>query len=812
MGRASLPIDAVLAEIVAAVRESPCVVIEAPPGAGKTTRVPPAILDAGIVAERESILVLEPRRMAARLPARRVAEERGETLGGAVGYQVQYESVASQDTRLCYMTEGMLPPRVIGTPALPGVKVVVLDEFHERTLQADLALALVRRVQLTSRPDLRIVVMSATLDAGPIAAFLGDAPRVRSEGRTFDVAIEYDDEGDRAGWPLEKRVSGAVRRIVREAEGGRLDGDVLVFLPGAAEIARAAETCADVAARNDLEIVPLHGDLSADEQDRAVRPSTRQRIILSTNVAETSVTLPDVVAVVDGGLARVASHAPWSGLGVLRVAKISRASATQRAGRAGRMRAGRCIRLYTKHDHDARPAFATPEIGRLDLASLCLTLHAAGVRRIDDVPWLTPPPDASVAAAETLLRRLGALSGGDGDAAITDLGRRMQRFPLHPRLARVMCEASSLGVHHDAAALCLALAEGRRSSHPRAKQRLAELARPWERAPADPDAALRRSALAGFPDRVARKRPAPSREIILCGGGTAELSPDPEAIGADLLVALDAEERQTGTSRRTVVRRALPIEAEWLLDHTDALRDERELVWNGSAQRVEVVTRLRYDGIVLEETRRPPGEADAPAAARLLAESAIAAGLSAIGGDAETLQRFVDRVRFAAAELPDAGLIPPGEDAIHHALSAACEGLSSFSFAELRSVSLVDLVRSRLTPAQARLVDEAAPDRLVLPGGRRVKVEYEPGKPPWIASRMQDFFGLAEGPRVARGRVPVVLHLLAPNQRAVQVTTDLAGFWDRHYPPLRRELMRRYPRHAWPEDPRAAAPPGASRR
>jgi len=421
-----LPVDEILPRAVETLRRARSLVVEAPPGAGKTTRLPPALLDAGVAGGE--VLVLEPRRIAARMSARRVAEERGEALGETVGYQVRFEDVSSARTRLRFLTEGVLTRRLLADPKLAGVGCVVLDEFHERHLQADLALALLRRLQRTSRPDLKLVAMSATLDAAPVARYLDDCAVLRSEGRRFEVKVEHLTRHDER--PLELQVEAAVRRLVSEG----LDGHVLVFLPGAAAIRRAQEACASVAAEAGLTVLPLHGELPAAEQDAAVRPSSRKKLILSTNVAETSVTIEGVAAVVDSGLARVASHSPWSGLPVLKVSRVSRASAVQRAGRAGRTREGRCLRLYTAQDFGARPEHDTPEVRRLDLAESVLELRAAGVGDPAAFEWFEAPSAEALEAAETLLRRLGAT---DASGRVTEAGRAMLRLPLHPRLAEL---------------------------------------------------------------------------------------------------------------------------------------------------------------------------------------------------------------------------------------------------------------------------------------------------------------------------------------------------------------------------------------
>ena len=438
-----------LPEIIASLGREPNLVIEAPPGAGKTTRVPAALLDAGLAGEGE-VWVLEPRRLAARLAARRVAEERDEQLGRTVGYQVRFEEVASRETRLRFLTEGVFTRRLLADPQLSRASVVVLDEFHERHLQADLALALLMRLQRTTRMDLRIVAMSATLDAAPVARFLNNCPVLSAEGRRFPVEIKYDERHDER--PLEIRVAESVRRLV----SGGLEGDVLVFLPGAAEIRRAQTACASLAVELDFDVTPLHGNMPAAEQDRAVQVAERRKVILSTNVAETSVTIEGVAAVVDSGLARVAGHSPWSGLPNLHVARVSRASATQRAGRAGRTRAGIAVRLYTAQDFAQRPEHELPEIQRLDLTEAALELHAGGVTDLESFEWFEAPERASLEAADALLGRLGAIDAG---GRLTETGRRMSRLPLHPRLSRMIVEADARGVAAEACLIAALVSE-----------------------------------------------------------------------------------------------------------------------------------------------------------------------------------------------------------------------------------------------------------------------------------------------------------------------------------------------------------------
>ncbi len=850
-----LPVDSLLPAIVDALRRVGAVVVEAPPGAGKTTRVPRAVLEASLAGGGE-VLVLEPRRLAARLAARRVAEEIGDRVGGIVGYQVRFEDATGPGTRLRYVTEGLFARRLLSEPDLPGVGAVVLDEFHERRLHGDFALACLRRLRDTSRPDLKLVVMSATLESGRVARHIG-APALRSEGRLFDVAVEHLSlaEAAESGVRPETRVARAVRRLAAE----EADGDILVFLPGMAEIRRAMEACDGIAARSGLDLFPLHGDLSPGEQDAAVRKGPRRKAIFSTNVAETSVTIEGVAAVVDSGLARVASHSPWSGLPVLAVRKISKASAAQRAGRAGRTRAGRALRLYTRQDHEARPDFDVPEILREDLAEIML---GAAVFPAPDLAWLDPPPEAASGAAIALLRLLGAV---DSAGRATDLGRRMVRFPLHPRLSRLLAEAETRDAPGEGALVAALLAERdiregaagmrRAAAAPTGASDLAELARLFREAervrfaedrvrslglsPAavaavdrarrqlvgllgtrsagrgvEGEDTLLRAALAAFPDRVARRRAPGGRDVLLAGGGAARLDPSSVVRDAPLLVAVDAEERRGegrasggrggGPGAQVTVRLASAVTRGMLAAlFPERLRREDESIWNPAEERVEAWERLHFDDLAIEERRRTdidPGEA-----ASLLADAAAARGAGAFVPEG-AIGRLQARLGFVAGSIPESGTAPLGEEEIGAALRESCAGRRSF--AELREAGVMDAILRRLPPAKRALLDRMAPDRVTLPGGRSVRVHYgADGTPPHVESRLQDFFGLADGPAVAGGRVPLVLHLLAPNMRAVQVTTDLAGFWKRHYPGLRRELMRRYPKHAWPEDPRKASPP-----
>lgn len=795
-----LPVDPLLGEVRAQLRSCASLVLEAPPGAGKTTRVPPALL----AETTGEVWVLEPRRLAARLAARRAAEEMGQRLGETVGYQVRFDEVAGPNTRLRFLTEGVLTRRLLSDPQIRNVGVVILDEFHERHLDGDLALALLLELQRTRRPDLKLVVMSATLDAAPIARHLGDVPILRSEGKLHPITVEWTPE---TGAALEDRVALGVERLARQG----LTGDVLVFLPGAFEMRRAGRALERVADAHNLIVTQLHGDLSPEEQDRALAPAARPKVILSTNVAESSVTIEGVTAVVDSGLARVAIDSPWTGIPSLQVARVSQASATQRAGRAGRTAPGRVIRLYTQEEFVRRPGQDPPEIERRELTQLLLELHGCGIPDASSLPWLTPPPAAALVAAEALLERLGAVESG----RLTPMGRRMTQLPVHPRLARLVLEADARGAGEDGARAAAVLSAGERldgaARHhvesdlfllmeqrwqphtSRMVEQIRRASRLSSRRTAD-ETGLLMAVVAAFSDRLGRKKP--NGEVLLAGGGAAQLAESSGVRDCPLLVALDIEYRKD--RGQPLIRLASKVDPNWLLDLFPERLDSRDGVeWNKAAERVESVSALTFDGFVIEESRS--GAVDMEQAAALLAEKAVEAGLALFAGE-EAVAALFARWRFAAAH----GAPPvPDEAAERKALEAACYG--SKSFAELRNLlgdgGLERVLLNGLPPGQRELLNQLAPERIQLPNGRSAKVQYVDGQPPAVASRLQDFFGMRETPRVAAGRVNVVVHLLAPNYRPVQMTQDLAGFWERLYPQVRKELGRRYPRHSWPENP-----------
>jgi ATP-dependent helicase HrpB len=789
-----LPIDTFLPDIVQCIERNTITLLEAEPGAGKTTRVPPALLRSG----ERSVYVLEPRRLAARLAAARVAEELGERLGNTVGYQVRFERIGNSQTRLWFLTEGVLTNRLLGRQELPQNAVVILDEFHERHLETDTALALLRDL-LRARPDLRILIMSATLAREDLLRQLGDVPVVRVSGRAFPVAVSYTPA---SAAPLEDQVAEAVSRVIKQTSG-----HVLVFLPGAAEIRKAINTCEPIARTAAARLLPLYGELSAQEQDAAVAPSNARKIICSTNLAESSVTIDGVEAVIDSGLARVLSVSPWTGFSKLQIEKVSKASATQRAGRAGRTGPGMVVRLFSENDFLRRPEGISAEILRADLAQTLLQLAAADYKLIE-LPWIDEPPAANVQQAQELLLRLRALTS---DGAITSAGRRMAKLPVHPRLARLVLEAAELGGAEEACEMAAKLAENRvrsdrreRSNYPsdveatladdlsfssrRLKAQLREATRLVPKRCQDSHA-LEKAILCGFSDRMARRR---GETLLLANGSSARLDRN-SFTHSEFLVAVEIDDRSELSA--PLVRFACPIEPDWLLDYfPERIQTHEAMIWNREGERVEQVNSLRYEQLTIDESRTAP--TDVEAAAAILAEKAEEVGISRFA-DEEEVQRFLQRLRFAAVYSPE---LQTKNDPLASALRQVASGCTSFT--ELREAARNGgLLLALQAQVNARLVDEIAPSHVMLPSGRRARIEYQEGQPPSVASRLQDFFGMKQSPAVARGAVPLTVKLLAPNQRPVQVTTDLVSFWKNLYPQVRRELSRRYPKHQWPEVP-----------
>ncbi len=836
--RGRLPIDELLPEIVAALGRTNRVVLRAAPGAGKTTRVPAAVLDAGL-ADGRHVLVVEPRRVAARAAAEFVAGERGGRVGGDVGYRVRFAREGSDATRLWFLTEGVFARDFVRDPFLEAVGVVVLDEFHERHLQSDVALAVVRELQETVRPDLRVCVMSATLDTAAVAAHLPGAAVLTSEGRAHPVAVEYDDAGH--GLRLDDRVVAAVRRVLTDP------GDVLVFLPGAAEIRRVARALAPLAASAGFDVCTLHGSQPLDEQARALRAGPRRRVVLATNVAETALTVEGVAAVVDSGLARIARFDARTGLDRLRLGTISRASATQRAGRAGRLGPGRCVRLWSRAEESGRREHELPEVLRVDLSRTLLELAAWSLRDPTTLAWLDSPPPAALDRARRLLHDLGALAGDGWTPA--PLGLRLLAKPIAPRLARMLCEAEDRGAPA-AGALVAALASERdvlraaRGTGTASAAAASDLVRRAElfgevargrfgpdvcaRLGVDPHAvraverarrqlartrmgargrtpgddasedAILHAVLAGFPDRVCRRRAPGSPRAVMVGGTGVVLAPESVVRDAELFVAVDVEGGERGTE--ALVRLASAIERDWLVaTFPGAVTTTRTVACEPDGERLVARTVVRYHDLVLDEEAR----AATPSEAAAMLERAAAEDPVGLLGPRADVDALRARLDFLAPWMPELAWPDPGR-LVADAVAAVAAGARTIR--DVRRADVVAVMTGFLTHAQRTALDAHAPSHCTLPSGRRVPVTYAPERPPVVAARIQELFGLAASPRLAAGRVAVLFELLAPNQRPMQTTDDLASFWRTTYAQVRAELRGRYPRHPWPDDPLTAPP------
>jgi len=769
-----LQIDAHLDTIRDAVECNGCVVVVAPPGAGKTTRVPPALL-----LDRGPLVLLQPRRVAARALTRRIATEQGWTVGGEIGWQVRHEKRFGRETRLLVATEGILSARLIGDPLLSGFQTVVLDEFHERSLHADVALALLRQAR-EARPDLRVVVMSATLDAEPVARFLGDCPIVRVEGRSHPLEIAYAPGVEPAD---------AVRP---QLEHG--DGNLLVFLPGAAEIERTATRLRTAPLTAD--VFPLHGSLPPEAQERALARSGRRKVILATNIAETSLTIDGVTAVIDTGFHKTLRLDPGSGIDRLETERISGDSADQRAGRAGRTGPGRVLRLWDERDQ-LRP-HREAEIHRVDLAAPLLDILAWG-EDPREFRWFDRPASERIEAALDLLTRLGALE----DNRPTPVGLAMRRLPLHPRLARVVLGARG---SRESAAACAAVSEGWLPDHGsestdcdllpiadrietaprRVRQAAAEIERRSRRLATGLDDLPKRereslcaAAFAGYPDRLARRRSPGGVALQLAAGLGAELSKGSGVRDATFLVAVDLRASRRRSDRDALVRVASKVEAEWI-EPTDT-----EIIHeiDPKTGQVRAFERRLYDKM---ELGRKPVEVDPERAARMLCEAMIERGIAA------EIEADLRRILFAGLSFDlDARLLE------------ACHGKSGwFRF---------DPVAALAWEERAQL-DRRAPAHLDVPSGRKARLDYVGHGEVHASVKLQELFGLAKTPCVGDPPVPVTLRLLAPNGRPVQTTQDLQSFWENTYAEVRKQLRGRYPKHPWPEDPWNATPTAKTKR
>ncbi|MDP9292315.1 MAG: ATP-dependent helicase HrpB [Verrucomicrobiota bacterium] len=814
-------------------------ILQAPTGSGKSTQIPQMLLDHGLLGDGE-VVILQPRRLATRMLAARVAQERGVQLGGEVGYQIRFDRVVSDATKIRFVTEGVLLRQLLKDRDLRGISALIFDEFHERHLYGDITLARALQLQETSRVDLKIIVMSATLDSGALEKYLTPCALLTSAGRTFPVEIEYLDKPVRAEdyaiWDL---AADELQRIARTT-----DGDFLIFMPGAYEIARTVQ---GVRARTDFLVFPLHGEMPAAEQDAAVARYEKRKVVVATNVAETSLTIDGVRVVIDSGVAKIARYDPNRGINTLLVEKISRASAEQRAGRAGRTAPGRCVRLWTQSDHAKRPAQELPEIKRLDLAEVVLTLKASGIDDVRTFRWLEAPEPRSLERAETLLTDLGAV---DAAGAITAIGRRMLAFPIHPRYARMLLAAEELGCVRPVA-LISALTQGRNIFQRAEGKQMREdredflgekadsdffiLMRAWRFAVRNnfqaqrcralginaaaareagqlfeqflkiardekldvseretSDEALRRCVLAGFSDQVAVRLDAGTLRCALVHGRRGVLARESVVQHSHLLVASEVREVQ-GRDVQVLLTLATAIEENWLRELFSA--DFSEVIDNffdTTTRRVLCEQRVVFRGLVLRSER---SENVSPAeAAAVLAEHVLDGTCPLTEWD-NSIEQWILRVNRLAEWMPELELPTIGDDEKRLLIEQICEGATTYKQIKDRPVRAI--VLGWLAGAKRAQLDRFAPERIALPREKKAKVLYAPSSPPSISVRIQELFGLETELAIANGRVPIVINVLAPNNRPVQVTQNLANFWKETYPKIKNELQRKYPKHEW---------------
>jgi ATP-dependent helicase HrpB len=849
-----LPIYELEAAVVATLRIQGRLIVQAPTGSGKSTQIPQMLWRHGLLGEKGEVVVLQPRRLAARLLAKRVAEEAGTRLGEGVGYQIRLESRVSERTRIRFVTEGILLRQMSFDAVLRGVSAIVFDEFHERHLYGDISLARALQIQQSTRPDLKIIVMSATLDAGALRTYLAPCEVLVSQGRSFPVRIEYLPKA--VNFEQEPVWEVAAQECERIAAATL--GDLLVFMPGAYEISRTVQAIQGNRRLRDFVVFPLHGELSAEQQDRAVERYETRKIIVSTNVAETSLTIDGVTAVVDGGLARVARFDPHRGINTLLIEKISAASADQRAGRAGRTAPGVCVRLWTEREHGLRAPQEIPEVRRLDLAEVVLTLKASGIDDVSGFPWLEKPEAKALERAETLLADLGAVAAvAEGSPSafsrITEVGRKMLRFPVHPRYARMFLAAqergcvrpvalmaaltqgrsfllrnvdkqveeareTTLGEEHESDFFLLMRAwryadqanysleacrrlgihaQGARQVGPLFEQFL-EIARKEGLDVAESrvdSAAVRKCVLAGFSDQLARRLDAGTLRCELVHQRRGMLARESTIQKATLLVAAEISEiGGRGGEVSVLLTLATAIEEGWLQEiFPDDYRETRGVVYDEQAKRVMARRERRFRDLVLE-AKSSSEDAPLDAAARLLTKEVLAGRIHLDAWD-EAVEQWITRVNRLAEWFPELEVNPITDADRATLIEQICYG--ELGYRGIKDKPVLPVLRDWLTAEQLAVIDDYLPERLVMGNGRRSRLTYFKEGPPVLSARIQELYGIEGRFTVGHGRVPVKIEVLAPNQRPIQVTDDLTAFWREMYPKVKAELSRRYPRHEW---------------
>lgn len=832
-----LPVHAYTDRIINVLKDGGNLVLTAPTGSGKSTQIPQMLLDSGLFSGQ--VLLLQPRRLAARMLAMRVAQERGGELGGEIGFRTRFETAVSDATRACFITEGILPRMLLSNRMLDGVSVIVFDEFHERNLATDVGLAVAKELAGSRRPDLRLIVMSATIDAAPVARWLGNATVIDCPGRVFPVDVRYTSVPKAA--PPWSAAAEAVRGLVTAGA----PGDILVFMPGAYEIRKTVEAIRGLVRGEPITVLPLFGDLPPDRQREVMEQLPHRRIIVATNIAETSLTIPGVRHVIDSGLARISRYDAGRGFNTLFVESISRDAADQRAGRAGRVAAGICIRLWSAVAHSCRADHTTPEIARVDLAETLLQLRMLGFASAEEVPWFEPPSAEALRHARELLVLLGALTE---EEVLTDRGGQLCRFPMHPRLGTLLLEAGKRGAVHAATFAAAALSERsavagkldppeaalqvdtvsdlyglycllekiRKSGYDpglcsrysvngaaaraiyRTQALFLQYCRRMGMLPDDgPDApvALCRSLLAAYPDHLCIRRDKGTRLCRMRQQRIGELDKNSIARSEPMFVATDIREiRNAKAEKKTLLGLAAGIREEWLHeDFPDAWDISSSVEWHQATASVVVRTLITCLGVVLSDEVETEG-LDPEEAAALLAETIIARNLSITAWD-KTVEAWLGRIRWVARQYSERKL-PVFEDTDRKkVLTLLCAGERRYEAVRVKPV--LPVLQGMLAAGDREFIDRMAPESLQLPCGRKMRLQYTPGEPPRGRTRIQDIYGLTRTPRICGDNVGVLIEILAPNNRPVQITDDLERFWTEHYPGLKKTLSRRYPKHEW---------------
>ncbi len=841
-----LPVYELESTLVAALRATGRVVVQAPTGSGKSTQIPQMLMAHGFLGRGE-VVVLQPRRLAARMLAKRVAEEMRCKLGDEVGYQIRLESRVSERTKIRFVTEGILLRQMSFDANLRGVAALIFDEFHERHLYGDISLARALQIQQTTRPDLKIVVMSATLDAAVLRDYLAPCEVLTSQGRSYPVTVEYLSKS--VNFDHDPVWDVAAREAARVA--AKTTGDLLVFMPGAYEINRTLQALQFVRELKDFVIFPLHGELPPDQQDRAVAKYETRKVIVSTNVAETSLTIDGVTVVIDCGLARMARFDPHRGINTLLIEKISIASSDQRAGRAGRTAPGVCVRLWTEREHGGRALQELPEVKRLDLSEVVLTLKASGIDDIAAFPWLEKPDPKALERAESLLLDLGALGGRH--RVITETGRKMLRFPVHPRYARMLLEADVRGCVRPVA-LMAALTQGRTFLMRGATKAVEDaredilggehesdfflLMRAWSYADKNnysvdacrrlgihaqgarlvgplfnqfleiaekekldvsekriDGAQVRKCVLAGFSDQLAKRLDGGTLRCDLVHNRRGVLARESAMQQAAFLVAAEVSEVEgRGGEVNVLLSLATAIEEPWLKElFPDDYRDAVGVVYDESARRVIARRERRFRDLVLE-SKPTAYEPPASDAAALLARQVLAGNIILTEWN-EAVDQWIIRVNRLAEWFPELEVTPITDADKATLIEQVCYG--SYGARELKDKPVMPALRDWLRPEQLAVLDDYLPERLTMANGRKARIEYAKESQPVMSARIQELYGIQGGFSLGHGRVPVKIQVLAPNQRPIQVTDDLTSFWRDMYPKVKADLSRRYPRHEW---------------